>query len=259
MTGTRKQGVVLRERDRHLLTELGRMRLIDRELAKVVAGFHSTTRANTRLLKLTRAGLLTRFFVGSVAAGRKAIYTLSRKGSELAEAPFDGIRRGNDRLIVGDRFVAHQMAINEVYAGFRYRPAPFPNVSFRRWIAFRERLSTSINLTPDGYFELQVGESTRSMFLEIDLGTEALSVFEQKAAGYLRLAVSGDFQRKFHQQQFRVLVIANTDRRVQHLRAGVAKHTDKIFWFASFEAINRECLWSPVWLRPSGDQRLPLI
>ncbi len=259
MTGIRKQDIVPQERDRHLLVELGRMRLIDRELAKVVAGFHSTTRANTRLLKLTRAGLLIRFFVGSVAAGRKAIYTLSRKGAELAEAPFDGIRRGKDRLIVGDRFVAHQMAINEVYAGFRYRAIPIPAVRVRRWITFREALSESINLTPDGYVELQVGESTRSMFLEVDLGTEALSVFEQKAACYLRLAVSGDFPRKFHQQQFRVLVIANTERRLQHLRAGVAKHTDKIFWFASLEAINRDGLWSPVWLRLSGDQRLPLI
>jgi protein involved in plasmid replication-relaxation len=259
MTGIRKRGIVLQKRDWHLLAELARMRLIDRELAKIVAGFHSTSRANTRLLKLTRAGLLTRFFVGSIAAGRKAIYTLSRKGAELAEAPFDGIRRGKDRLIVGDRFVAHQMAINEVYAGFRYRPIPFPNVNVRRWITFRERLSTSINLAPDGYVELQAGEAIRPMFLEVDLGTEALRVFEQKAACYLRLAVSGEFPQKFHQQQFRVLVIANTERRLQHLRAGVAKHTDKIFWFASLEAINRESLWSPVWLRPSGDQRLPLI
>ena len=49
MTGTRKQDLVLQERDRHLLAERGRMRPIDRELAKVVAGFHSTTRANTRI------------------------------------------------------------------------------------------------------------------------------------------------------------------------------------------------------------------
>jgi len=40
------------------------MRIVDREMTKVVAGFTSTTAVNMRLLALTRAGLLRRFFVG---------------------------------------------------------------------------------------------------------------------------------------------------------------------------------------------------
>jgi hypothetical protein len=79
----RKTGLVLQDRDRRLFSELTTMRIIDRELTKVAAGFRSTTRANARLLKLTRAGLLNRFFVGSIAAGRKAIYTLSKRGEFL--------------------------------------------------------------------------------------------------------------------------------------------------------------------------------
>ena len=50
MTGTKRPGFVLQDRDRHLLSELAVMRIADREAAKVVAGFTSTTRANTRLL-----------------------------------------------------------------------------------------------------------------------------------------------------------------------------------------------------------------
>ena len=38
------------------------MRVIDREQAKCIAGFGSTTRVNIRLLALTRAGLLRRFY-----------------------------------------------------------------------------------------------------------------------------------------------------------------------------------------------------
>src|SRR5579872_734471 len=80
MAGNRsKTSLIVQERDRRLLAEIATMRIIDRELAKVAVGFRSTTRANTRLLKLTRAGLLNRFFIGSVAAGRKAIYTLSKR------------------------------------------------------------------------------------------------------------------------------------------------------------------------------------
>ena len=72
MTGNRRTGVVLQDRDRHLLSEVGLMRIIDRETAKLVAGFGSTTRANTRLRMLTRAGLLRRFFIGTISSGRKA-------------------------------------------------------------------------------------------------------------------------------------------------------------------------------------------
>ena len=69
MSGIKRSGIVLQDRDRRLLSELGVMRIIDREMTKVVAGFSSTTAVNIRLLALTRAGLLKRFFVGSTAHG----------------------------------------------------------------------------------------------------------------------------------------------------------------------------------------------
>src|SRR5258708_3278284 len=98
MTGNRrKTGLVLQDRDRRLLAELGGMRIVDREQTKLVAGFQSTTRANARLLKLTRARLLNRFFVGSIGAGRKAIYTLSPRGGALINAEYRGISRAHGR------------------------------------------------------------------------------------------------------------------------------------------------------------------
>ena len=59
--GNKRRGVVLQARDRKLLQELALMRVIDREQAKTIAGFGSTTRVNARLLALVRAGLLRRF------------------------------------------------------------------------------------------------------------------------------------------------------------------------------------------------------
>src|SRR5258708_34280618 len=61
MSGNRSAGIILQERDRRLLAELDVMRIMDRESAKVAVGFKSTTRANTRLLVLTKSGLLRRF------------------------------------------------------------------------------------------------------------------------------------------------------------------------------------------------------
>lgn len=258
MTGNKHAGFVIQERDRHLLSELGIMRIVDRDSAKIVAGFGSTRRANARLLQLTRAGLLRRFFIGSVAHGRKAIYTLAPKGTELVAAKLGGISRPSGRLVVGDTFVEHQSYINQIYLAVKYRPTE-NGITFRRWHAFRQSISDNIKLTPDGYFEIAATNSLRCMFLEVDLGTEALSVWQQKAAYYLQLALSGEFQRRFHQPQFRVLVVANSDRRLQNIRATVCKSTDKIFWFSTFELINRDGLLGSVWLRPSGDQRHSLF
>jgi hypothetical protein len=259
MAGNKRAGLVVQDRDRRLLSELGVMRILDRESAKLVAGFRSTRRANDRLLQLTRGGLLRRFFIGSIAHGRKAVYTLSPKGSELAGARFGGINRAQDRLVVGDRFVQHQSGINHIYLAFKYRSAPNPAIRFLRWHTFRQSISESIKLTPDGYFELVSGDRVRAMFLEVDLGTEALSVWQQKTASYLQLAVSGEFLKRFRQPQFRVLVVADSERRLNNIRATVAKSTDKVFWFTTLESINRDGIWSSVWLRPTGDQRLPLL
>src|SRR6266851_10169685 len=108
MTGNRRVGIVVQERDRHLLSEVGVMRIIDRETGKIVASFGSTTRANTRLLALTRAGLLRRFFLGTSVGNRKAIYALSSKGAALIGATPRGPRRTNNGLLVADFFVLHQ-------------------------------------------------------------------------------------------------------------------------------------------------------
>jgi hypothetical protein len=248
---------VVQDRDRHLLSELSVMRIIDREMTKVVAGFSTTAAVNMRLLALTRVGLLRRFFVGSVAHGRKAVYTLSPKGTDLIAAKLGGINRPAGRLVVGDSFVAHQTGINQVYLAVKYGLAP--GGSLRRWLSFRQPLSEAIKLIPDAYMELTTGDATRAAFLEVDLGSEALNVWQQKTAWYLQLAVSGEFAKRFHQPQFRVLVVAHSGRRLHNIRSTILKSTDKIFWFATLEDINRDGIWSSIWLRPSGDQRHSLL
>ena len=259
MTGNSRTGILVQDRDRQLLSELAVMRIIDREMTKVVAGFDSTRRANARLLQLTRAGLLRRFFIGSIAHGRKAVYTLSPRGSELVNAKLEGIHRRSGRLVVGDAFVEHQTGINTIYLALKYGAVEQSNARLRGWATFRQSISESIKLTPDAYFELETGGLIRPAFLEVDLGTEALKVWQQKTAYYLQLAVSGDFAKLFRHPQFRVLVVANSEKRLANIRSVIAKSTDKIFWFTTLETINRDGIWSPTWLRPAGDQRQSLL
>lgn len=259
MNGNERRGMVIQERDRHLLRELSLMRVIDREQAKTVAGFGSTTRANVRLLLLTRAGLLRRFFLGTTSGGKKALYALSAKGAQVVDVPERGPRRRKDESLATDFFVQHQLIVNQIYCALRYRAVPLAGVSLLRWIAFHQPLTPGLRLIPDGYVELATSQGVVATFLEVDLGSESLTIWKEKVRNYLQFALSGDCERLFGQSRFRVIVLANSERRVLSIRKAVSASTDKVFWFASLESINRDGLFAPVWLRPKGEERLPLI
>ncbi len=249
----------MQPRDHKLLQELAVMRVIDRDQAKRVASFGSTTQVNARLLRLTRVGLLRRFFLGTKGGGQKAIYALSQAGAKVVDVPFRGPRRRNDEVIVADFFVAHQFAINEIYCDLKYRPIPIAEAKFEKWISFNKPLDSGTRLIPDGYFEIRTPQKMLCAFLEVDLGNEGLSVWKRKVESYLQYAISGEFEKRFGQPQFRVLVIANTGRRMRSLQAATVTVTEKIFWFSTFDSIGQTGFWSPVWVRAQNGERQPLI
>ena len=249
MTGNKKRrGLIVQPRDRKLDEELAVMGVIDREQAKIVAGFGSTTRANARLLALTRAGLLRRFFLSN----GKALYALSRKGAQLVDVPFRGPHRRQDEALIADFFIEHQLAINGVYCALKFGVIPVEGVTFRRWLTFHEPITENVRLIPDGYVEFETLRNTLAAFLEVDLGHERGPVWKEKPKNYLQLAVSGDFERRFGRNRFRVLVLANSERRMHSLRKTVGAITQKIFWFSTLGAVRDQGFFAPVWYRSLG-------
>jgi hypothetical protein len=253
-----KHRMIVQSRDIAFLRELSVMRVVDREQAMIAGGFGSVTRINTRLLALTRAGLLRRFFLGS-GGGRKALYALSVKGSQLAQVPMRGPRRRQDEMLVADFSIQHQLAINEVYCALKFKPIPVLQVTFHRWLPFHEPLGPGLSLIPDGYVEFTTPTGIDASFIEVDLGHEALSVWKEKTRNYLQFALSGEFQKQFGQQsgiaRFRVIVLANSVRRLNSIRATVAGITQKIFWFATLDAIRDDKFSASVWLRPTDESQ----
>jgi protein involved in plasmid replication-relaxation len=250
--------IIIQERDRHLLKELATFRVIDREQAKTIGGFNSTTRANTRLLALTKAGLLRRFFLGASEGSKKAVYSLSSKGAALVGATVRGPRRPNDGLLVADFFVLHQLAINDMYCALA-RACATVGISLVRWLSFHEPLAQNLRLIPDGYCELSTPTNTIANFLEVDLGHERLKVWTEKISNYIQFAVSGDCEPTFGRNQFHVLVIANSERRLESIRKAVLSSTHKIFWFATIDAIRSQGPFAAIWLRPEGDDHQSLF
>jgi hypothetical protein len=254
----RRRGFILQPRDFVILRELAQMRVADREQLKIVARFGSTTRVNTRLLALVRAGLLRRFFLGS-GGGRKALYALSMKGSQLINVPYRGPRRRQNEMLIADFFIQHQLFINAVYCDLKFGAIPLPQVAFVKWLAFHEPLAPGLDLIPDGYVEFSTPSGIDASFIEVDLGHEGLAVWKEKTQRYLQLARSGEYQKQFKQPRFRVLVLANSVRRMQSIRAAVAGITEIIFWFAPQVAVTREKFFGPFWLRPTGNTHQPLF
>ena len=258
MSGNNKRPMILQKRDLEFFKVLGKYaRLVDRRQAMKFAGFNSQTRANARLLKLTSNGFLRRYFLGTFKGGSKALYTLSEKGAHLADIENWPVIRNKEALLVGDPFVNHQLAINDVHIAARFS---IPEGSkFIRFVAFQKPLTKSLALIPDGYFEIETATGSTPAFIEVDLGTESLKVWSKKTSLYLHLAISGTFEKIFGREQFRVLVVVPSDRRLKTIQQTIAKQTRKIFWLSTLEQINREGFWSAIWLRPEGDTRLSLL
>lgn len=251
-SGTEHQRIILQPRDQRLFEELALMRIVDREQAKTIAGFGSTTRANARLLALTRAGFLRRFFLGTNAGGTKALYAMSRQGAEFAGIPYRGPRRPNNEILSADFFIQHQLTVNNIYCALKKEITSSPNVALVRWLTFYGPLTPQLRLIPDAYFELKTPSDVTPSFVEVDLGHEHLKVWSKKVRNYLQLAISGDCQRIFGQNRFRVLVIANSAHRLLGIRNIVRISTEKVFWFADLPLLERHGILATMWLRPKG-------
>jgi hypothetical protein len=258
MSTAQEPGALVTSRDLVLLRTLDQTRVLDGSLMKTVGGFASVRRTNRRLLKLVRAGVVRRWFLGTASGGRKAIYGLSPKGARLIGATLRGLVSWRaDALITTSQFLAHQEAVNAVFMLARFGVLP-AGCSCVRWQSFREPLSPSVPLVPDAYFETIRDGAAYPMFLEVDRGTESSRIWLRKVELYLRLALGGEFERQFHERRFRVLAVFPSERRMEAVRRTVAKRTDKLFWFSTDDRLRQEGLCGSAWLRAKGAERISL-
>jgi hypothetical protein len=250
MGGTK--GIILQPRDLCLFRELSVLSVADHAQTMIVAGFGSISRANRRLRQLTGAGFLRRFFLGS-GGGRKALYSLSERGAHVIGVPMRGLRRPQGALLAADYFIEHQLQVNSIYCKVKFEPVPVHGIAFARWIAFHESISPELKLRPDGYVEFSSPWGIDPLFLEVDLGTESLGIWKEKTRKYLDLALSGTFRGSLGHERFRVLVVVNSERRLESLRKPIRAVTEKIFRFATLD-VARARFFEPVWRRPDGNQ-----
>ena len=155
-------------------------------------------------------------------------------------------------MLVADYFTEHQLTINELYCTLKFRPVSVPQIQFHRWQSFHEPVMQGIKLIPDGYVEFMTPAGIVACFLEVDLGHESRTVWKEKTRRYVQLALSGEYEKKFGRERFRVLVITHSERKLHSIRKAVAGITHKIFWFTSIDSV-KQGFFAPVWLRPAEE------
>jgi len=252
MTGSNPSRIIITNRDHELFALLHQAKLLDREQVQQLLPFGSVSRANDRLFRLHTACFLRRFFLGTIAGGRKGLYSLSPKSAAvIGVEKFWKLQRADDELLVGEAFVDHQLAVNWCWISMKRGPNPH----FIRFVRFTKSITTSLPLIPDGYAELGIPGDLQALFLEVDLGNEPSRVWDRKVELYLKLATSGEFQRIFHQQRFKIAVVCTSERRIENLRRTVRKQTTKLFYFSLLETTKRDGFAAPHWLRPKGAAR----
>jgi len=245
--------LVLTTRDRTLITDLADYGVLTREQVQSLGHFASKTRANTRLLRLTRAGYLSRRALPTVMGSHRALYFMGPRSLDLLDRP-RARAHGDRRRVQGlsDLFLEHQLFINDVRLLFQ---RPMPSYVFGRWLSEPSLRELALGLVPDGYVEYLYAARHFSAFLELDRGTERLARWADKVRCYQQLATSGQFVQRFSRRFFRVLVVTSSPTRLTHLREVVAKFTDRIFWFATLEDVRQGGTLARVWLRPVDPER----
>lgn len=195
----------LSDRDWAIIDDVERLRLVSgTQLERL--HFPSFSTAHSRSVKrgqvlkrLVDARVLVPFErrIGAAQHGSdKLVYALDSAGLQLLRMRANA--EGSERLVrrprlPGERFVAHTLAVSELYAALveRSRVGRFALDSFQAEPAAWVRDGLGGWLKPDAFVELKLGAVSDYWWGEVDLSTESLPTLRRKLAAYLDFVERG--------------------------------------------------------------------
>lgn len=237
------------------------------------------TSCQRRLQLLFHHGMLDRLQMPLVLGEGRVpfVYVLDKLGANLVASVSGQNReeigwRPQDNQI-GFQFVDHTLAISDVRVAFsvlqeqeRFQELHWVGerelrtADMKNRVPFYMRGARKVRVYPDGYFNILPHQVKRPahFFLEVDQGTMSTTRWQGKIKAYRQFRQSGFSQRYFNTQNFRVLTVTSTEKRVKALKKATEKaRGERYFWFASQEHVdiwNPEKLLSQVW-SIAGDTR----
>ena len=255
--------LVITDRDRRVLECLYRFRLLRRDQAMALASFQSLTRANTRLAKLVNAKILARKRTPIIpgCGSAQALYHLAPRSAAILRVDPGTVAAQARQAARWDlRQVDHLIASNQVLVDFLSamdREIEAQLLAFRTEPGLRRDFLGQA-LVPDGWFAWAQDGKRFNCFVEVDLGHEGQMQWRKKILDYLTYAESGSHQQIFAFRSFRVLVLAETERRLENLRKA-SENADRLFFFATLGEITAQTFMKAAWLPVDGNGRISLL
>ncbi len=284
----------LTDRDREIVRQVHQFRVMTTEqICHLLFSPSTQSICRKRLKLLYHNGYLDRLPAPSRAGvglmAVKIAYRLSRKGAEelagvqrlpLSEFWYWGKHDDKHHIgmtDVGFVYLNHTLAINDVRIAI-IKAVQSHDYQIETWIddtslksqemkdyVTIERArggSVSKAVIPDAYFKLLTPHKYH-FFIEYDHGTESLKTWREKIRAYEAYWESGKYQKRYHTNSLRVLVITPSAVRCTNLKTATEKETTKtLFLFSTFpQVVLANPFSDPMWLQANkkGQGLRPLI
>ena len=263
----------LTKRDRQIILGVYRYRLLSAEHIEILffpPGPKATKPRSTksscqyRLKLLYHWGFLDRVFQPVMPWQGQSVfvYVLDEQGADLVAATL-----GIDRAEVGWKpqhnemapsTLAHSLAISDVRVVIN-KMSKISELKLMKWIGevefqtapmkervpYQTRGARVERKYPDGYFVLQYPNKPNPahFYLEVDRGTMTNTRWQGKIEAYEHFRKSGLAQKHYGTQNFRVLSVTTSQRRLKNLKQATEKAGgDHRYWFTTQEQID---IWHP--------------
>jgi hypothetical protein len=253
--------IVVTERDRQVLVAVHQQGFLTTDLVELAffpprngSRSSASSKAYERLRELWLWGYLERVElpVARVLGGRRPfLYAIGQQA----------VPRRLDRL--DHVFVDHDLKAAALWANLR---AQLRGRRGCRWLWIGERELRAkrmrvhsrhgdywLPFLPDAYFEVTYPDGdVQCALVEVDMGTLTLRRFARKVEAFENALDDDVFRRHFKRDEFEVLVLTSSKRRLEALRGVATRVVDgsrhDLYWFATFDVLSPIAFQSASWL-----------
>ena len=228
---------------------------------------------SARLKKLSDHKFLAKLQRPVAGGASQAVYALDKRGADVVAASLEIDRRKvrwkRDHNRVEWLFMEHTLGLSEFRVCLDLALVGRPEEilfyqrgdrSHLRRISVPNSKKKYLVVAPDALFGVQTERGKHIFFIEVDMGTETLKRFQEKAIAYKQYWKSGKYEKEYGFNHFRVLTVAESETRLANLIQATGQVGGKyMFVFTTFAGLHNVGIFEPIWLAPVSPVPLAIV
>ncbi len=256
--------IVLTDRDKAIILSVYENRFLRRDqIQRLYFTDASVPACNMRLKKLYEHRFLDRLIRPVAFGSNQIVYALHRRGAGVVSVALNvdqqNVKWHRDHNRVEFLFMEHTLAVSEFKVNLDLALHETCSVDLlfysRENKGLQARVPDPIGkkkylvVAPDAFLGLKTKDGNSFFFLEVDMGTETLKRFAEKVIAYKQYWKTGKYHQDYEFNHFRILTIAESERRLSNLIETTKKAGGKqMFLFATMSDIQSETPLGQIWL-----------